>query len=559
MKKQEIMYFVKSFCERKYASFLFLFLLSFGFMFFFTECVPFFFDDHEFHRDYIATSYKQLGGQLFSLNHGGISDGPRPVYGLFFKTLFPILGYDYCYWRIVKAGIFSLFIILFYVLSMNILKKKNVALLSTLFVMTLFPTFLQQFGYNGPHIFAELFKVSAILLFLYDIEREKTSWMLQIAVFFCSLFAVRVYPPGYSIAAILPLFTLFYARKKIMRYLPLFFFIVLIQFPITFQLGALSPDATGTYSLKSINMVWFLTNDFLQNISNPIPNMSFLYYKSATAILTFFGFWLLVVCLLIFIFDFVTKKIETDHVAEKEKNNDNQGRKRGIILASVWLLCEVPYYFFLPEHAVRYSFALFVPFSIATAFFIEEALGRINVECRKWVSVFFVFVIFGAILTNVSYTYAFRAGWGSSFIVFEEVMDHMAEQHEKTGKKIGVLYYAGSAADEYKFVNKSSTNYAFGEGVVYIKSLELNDFSEEGIAFYAAQYDQFFVLKRTTSVSKDAHPNIDFAKYGSMKEWISFEGSSDTFFDNMNGFIMRSVGVSYEPNKVVTYLYEEKE
>src|SRR3989338_6474090 len=99
MKKENILKAGHFICENKWTFILLLFLLSFGYMLFFTECVPFFFDDHEFHRDYVSVSYKQFGLELFSLKKGGISDGPRPVYGLFFKTLFPFMGYNYCQWR----------------------------------------------------------------------------------------------------------------------------------------------------------------------------------------------------------------------------------------------------------------------------------------------------------------------------------------------------------------------------------------------------------------------------------------------------------------------------
>lgn len=533
-----------------------LFIISFSYMLFFTECVPFFFDDHEFHRDYVSTNYKELFQQLFSLNKGGISDGPRPVYGLFFKTLFPFFGYSYCLWRLAKAVVFSALILVFYLLGKKLLQKRSSAILCTFFVMTLFPTFLQNFGYNGPHIFAELFKISALLLFLYDFNREKTSWILQISIFFSALFAIRVYPPAYSIAAILPLFTLLSARKKMIRYLPLFFFIILIQFPITFQLGALNPNSTGIYGPKLINIGRFISNDFSENIMQPIPTMNTLYYKSFTAILTFFGFWLLVGCFLILILHFVTKRIKKveRYFCEGEPLDDL--KKRGIILSSVWLLCELPYYVFLPEHAIRYSFALFVPFSILATVLITTAQERIQQNYRKTVSIVLLILLAGAILTNVAYVYAFRAGWGSSFIVFEKGMDYFAVKH--TDQRIGVLYASGSVAEEYFYVNKSSETYTFGTGITYIKARSDEDFSEQKIQEATQNFNEFYVIKRITSYSKSAFPDVLLETYPSMQLETVEEGFDKTIlFDRWNAFLVNMFNISYEPNKIYIYKYNE--
>ncbi len=531
-----------------------LFLISFSYMLFFTECVSFFFDDHEFHRDYIATSYKEHLSQLFSLNKGGISDGPRPVYGLFFKTLFPFFGYSYCQWRLAKAIVFSALILVFYLLTKKLLQKRSSAILCTLFVMTLFPTFLQNFGYNGPHIFAELFKISAILLFLYDLEREKTSWMLQTLIFFSALFAIRVYPPAYSIAAILPLFTLVYARKRMIRYLPLFFFITLIQFPITFQLGALDPNSTGTYGPKLINMEKFLTNDFWKNITTPISTLDTLYYKPFTAILTFFGFWLIIGSTFILILHFAIKRIKIleKYFCEGEPLDDL--KKRCIILSGVWLLCELPYYVFLPEHAIRYSFALFVPFSIIATVLITTAQERIQQNYRKSVSILLLILLAGAILTNVAYVYAFRAGWGSSFIVFEKGMDYFASKH--TGQRIGVLYASGAVAEEYFYVNKSSETYIFGTEITYMKARAEEDFSEQKIQEAAQNYDEFYVIKRITSYSKSAFPDVLLEAYPSMQLETVEEGFDKTIiFDRWNAFFVNMLNISYEPNKIYIYKY----
>jgi hypothetical protein len=532
-----------------------LFLVSLGYILFFTECVPFFFDDHEFHRDYVATSYKDLTLQLFSLNKGGISDGPRPVYGFFFKTLFPFIGYNYCQWRAVKAVVFSIFIILFYFLAKNILQRNGIAFLCTLFIMTLFPTFLQQFGYNGPHIFAELFKISAILLFLYDLDRKKTSWLLQAMIFFCSLGAIRIYSPAYSIAAILPVFTVLYGRKKIIRYLPLFFFILLIQFPITFQLGALSPDSTGTYSPKLINIKRFITNDFWQNITNPIPTLELLYYKSVTDILTFFGFWLIVGCIFALILIHIKKNNTPISVEEKDihKEKTPEWQKRACILATLWFFSELPYYIFLPEHAIRYSFAMFIPFSLLVSLLIIAVKEKIQ-KGSKVVSGVIILLLFGTILTNIVYVSAFRAGWGSSFFAFEKGMDYFAAEHNN--KTIAVLYASGAVAEEYFYINKSSNNYTFGMGITYIKSISWENFNEETVADFKNVYDEVYVIKRITSLSKIGYPDVPLENYNFLELETVLEGTDqNVLFDRIISWFVSHFGLSYEPNKIFIYKY----
>ncbi len=132
-----------------------IFVVSFFYILFFSQCVPFFFDDHEFHSNYIKTSWKEIFHQFFSLNtKGGIADGLRPVYGMFFKIIFPFLKFDYCGYRIIKGIIFSALITLIFIFSNNLIKNKIITVLLSIFLMTLFPVYIHTLGYNGPHIIA---------------------------------------------------------------------------------------------------------------------------------------------------------------------------------------------------------------------------------------------------------------------------------------------------------------------------------------------------------------------------------------------------------------------
>lgn len=552
---------------------LLLFILSFSYIFFFTQCVPFFFDDHEFHADYVKADYKEHFRDLVRLGADSIATGPRPVYGFYAKALFPLLGYDYCGYRIAKALIFSLLISAFYLLLLQLFKRKTIALITTVYFMTTFPLFLQTFGYNGPHIFAELFKIAAIILFVKDITCEKTSIMRQGLVFMFALLAIRSYSPAYALAVILPFFTLFYvlfvASAKQQRwqsllnygkrYGILFVCIMMIQFPVTLVdniasgnfLGGIS---TKTYTPKLVNIKHVFLNDLKESIFNLKPSYISLYYKSFSAIVTFFGFWLIVISSVFLCFKQLKKKISTkSSVALSTTMNT----KLIFILALVWLFCEIPNYIFLPEHAIRYIMAFFVPFTILCTLLIVKYLENVKENYKHYASIVIIAMLAGAMLTNISFVYAFRAGWGSSFIGFEKVMDYFAENHDSNTK---VLSYTNAVATEYKYINKSRTDsYQFGgASLEYNFSGNYNDFSEERIKEQAKNYSELYVLKRTTSISKVSYPYVTLEAYPSLTLVAIFDGYDEkTLFDRINKWLMSTMHISYQPNRIFVYEYKK--
>ena len=537
--------------------FLILFITSFSYILFFTQCVPFFFDDHDIHSSYVNQGYKSKFLQLINLNHSNSLSGPRPVYSLFFITIFPFLGFDYCAYRIAKAIVFSFLVFVLYSISHFLFKKEWSAIATTIVIMTSFPLFIQTFGYNGTHIFAELFKDLAILFFIRDIINNKSSIFRTILIFVFALLAIRSYDPSYSIAAILPLFTLFYKPRKFPKYIPLFLFIILIQFPLGISFETIAQPNGPTYTPKLINIKHVFTDGIIEHITSPFPNYSNLYYKPAIAILTFFGFWLLIISIIGILlwklyFHTFTKKI----IHTQQKDEAPLDSKMIITLTLVWMLSELPTYIFLPEHAIRYLFTFLVPFVLLAAYFVVSFLNLLTLNYKKYaVRIVYLFII-GIVLTNISYTYAFRAGWGSAFIAFENVMDFMANEKSKTDQTIGVLYNAGSAADEYFYLNKSSENYSFGIGMSYIKTADLNAFTEENIRKMRERYNQFYVLKRTTSISGTEYPPISFNDYDSLQETFVIYGySEEILFDKINRVVMRVLGVTYKPNQVVIYKY----
>ncbi len=533
---------IQNIIKNTYAMLIIIFIISFLYMSFFSDCVPFFFDNHEFHTSYVKMQNTDLISQMFHLNTQSLSSSPRPVKAFLTRTLFNLYQYNYCPYRTVYSIIYALLIVVLFVLGLLLFKKKSIAVFFSLYLMTNFPAYIQTMAY-GPHIYGELFKILAIIFFIKDIQQEKTSYLKQILIYFLSLFAVRSYISAFSIAAILPLFTIFYNHKKFVKYIPLFILIILIQFPVTFNMSTNTEYSPNIWSIKHV-----FFNNFLENMINPIPNYSSLYYLSFSGILSFFGIWLIIV---VFVGTIITwKKRNIQNVKGFEQKVDY---KLLFSISIVWMICELPSYIFLPEHAIRYIFPLFIPFSIFVTILIYIFL---KAKYKKYAMAFVLIMLAGAMLVNFSYVYAFRAGWGSSFIGFENTMDYFASIHDQSN--IGVLYNAASAAAEYKYINKSSSTYDFGIGIDYIKAAKIVDFSEESINERAAQYERFYVLKRITSISKTQYPEIDFDTYKSLNLVYVVEGYDEyIFFDRINRVIMKILGISYNPN--VIYIYEKED
>lgn len=522
-----------------------IFVFSFCYIFFFSQCVPFFFDDHEFHRDYVQTPIKEILLQFVRLNMGAVGDGPRPVFGLLFKSLFAFFGFDYCAHRIAKGFIFSIFITTLFFLGKKLFKTNEHATLVTIVIMTLFPIFIQTFGYNGPHIIAELFKILIVIFFLKDMVFSKSKYRNQILVFIFALLAVRSYAPAYSIAVILPLFTIFYDWKKIRRYAVLFGLILLIQFPVTLNFSA---GGGGAFGAKLVNIKHVFLNDFWNNVSNPIPSYGSLYYKSFTGIITFFGFWLIFIIVLGLIFLWLRKRHFFEDSAEKKV----------FFLTLAWMFAELPAYIFLPEHAIRYIMPFLIPFVFFVAFFVIKWAAFLSEQYSFMGHIFVFIMIGGVILTNVSYVYAFRAGWGSAFIGFEKGMNFFSEQYAEESREIGVIYYATSAATEYKFVNKSSENYEFAKGITYVHSGDVADFSEERLYNFSQKFPSLFVVKRVTSVQKTGYPNVELENISYLREMVVFEGYDDKIlFDRIHKKLADLFSISYIPNKIFIYKYEK--
>ncbi len=380
-----------------------------------------------------------------------------------------------------------------------------------------------------------------------DINKNKTSITNQFFAILFSIVAIRTYPPAYSILGVLFLFILFYNKTRILRYSLILFIILISQFPIFEPLSA----SKGVYHLNFWSITKVFSNNFLENVFNPLPNMSNLYYKSFYDIISFFGIWFIIILLVLV----VLKKTGNKHLFNLNNTNKNNLNTRLLYsLTIAWMFSELPTYIFLLENAIRYITTLMIPFSLFVSTIVCSLLQKIKPKYKKIVGMALTILIACTIIINSSYTYAFRAGWGSSFTAFEHVMNFFAEQHNKN---TGVLYYSSAVADEYKSINKKNTDYQFGKNITYLKSSNLKDFSKNSITSLSKKYGDFYVLKRTTSVSKTSYPEIDIETISELKLVRIINGidCKNMLFDRINLMIIKLFNIKYHPNKVYIYKF----
>lgn len=315
------------------------------------------------------------------------------------------------------------------------------------------------------------------------------------------------------------------------------------------------------YTPKWINIYHVFTNNFFETLTSPIASYDALYYKSFYDILTFFGLWICIIILfLLFLLRLLFLPLKLFRSEQDVKiTNINTNTKWIFILCVSWMVCELPTYIYLPESAIRYSFAFFIPFTIFMTLLISYTISFISYNYRKTVLGLIIIMIFAAMLTNVSYVYAFRAGWGSSFIVFEKGMDYFAENIPSRGN-IGVLYASGATASEYYSLNKSSPTYELDLPIQYIMSSNAQDFSEQNLQKYAKNYTFFYVIQRTTSVSVTKIPDLPLDNYVSFTKIATINGTDNTIlFDRWNMWMISFLEIPYRPNELHIYQYVPKQ
>ncbi len=531
---------------------LFVFLIAFGYIFFFTAGVPPFWEEQVYQGWYVQEPMLAHIKEIFlGFGHNNIFGSGRPFDAVLFKVLFSLTSYNYVAMRFAKALLFGSFIVLLFSFVRKSTKSKTAAYCSSFFIMCSLSLYIHTLVFAEPYLLTEVLKLIIFFLFFSDYLAEKTSPLKQLVIGFLFLLSIRTYQPAYSTIGILMLFVLLHNWRSLKRYICLFVFFIMsaLPWPLTMQIG-------GGLSPKLWSIQHFFLNDISQYVFTPVISLQGLYYKPFFALLTFFGVWLMFISLLFFLFHSLFKKLfphvftSINNHPELTEKKENIDMKTITLFLFVWLAAELPLWIILPEHATRYANSILLPFVFLFTLMILYIFSSINVQYRKFFASFVILCVLLAILTNISYVFAFRGGWGSSFIAIEKTQDFIAADKEG---KVAVLYYGQSVAEEYYSINKSNENHELIDTLVFKQLKETSDFSEEAILSYSTNYNDVYVLKRITSGNTELPP-VQLEDYSFLTEIQTIEGTKK--YDPFNAFIKfltKMHVLSYTPNYVLVY------
>lgn len=531
---------------------LLVFFIAFGYIFFLSAGVPPFWEEQVYQGWYVQEPMLTHIKDIFlGFGHNNIFSSGRPFDAVLFKVLFSITGYNYVAMRFAKAFIFGFFIVLIFSLVRKFTKNEIAAHCSSFFIMCTLSLYIHTLVFAEPYLFTEVLKLIIFFLFFNDYFAEKTSFFKQFFIGLLFLLSIRTYQPAYSTMGILILFVLLHNWRNLKKYAYLFVFFIIaaIPWPLTTNIG-------GNLSPKLWSIQHFFLNDISHYILTPVISLQGLYYKPFFALLTFFGVWLILLFSLFLLFQPLFRRvlpalfIASENVAESREKKESINTKTIVLFLFVWLAAELPLWIILPEHATRYANSILLPFIFLLTLMILHVFASIKDHYKKFFASFVIICVLLAILTNVSYVFAFRGGWGSSFIAIEKTQDYLADQ--KNGRAV-VLYFGQSVAEEYYAINKSSESHELIETLTFKQLKETSDFSEQAILSYIEKYDEVYVLKRVTSGNTEL-PAVPLRDYSFLTEIQTIEGTKAYDpFDSVIALLTKMRVLSYTPNYVYVY------
>lgn len=489
-----------------------IFIVTFCYMYLFTSGIPFFWDDHEFHQDFYERSFKDTVLSIFSFQESAL-DSSRPIYGLFFKLLFFFFKFNFEMYRLIKALIFAASICAAFVLSNRFISSTKLRLIFISVVTFNFPIYIHTLVFDEPFIIAELFKLMGIILFLKNFGNQETNIKNQILVFLFSILAIRTYNPASSVIILLFVFVLFFNFEKLKKYFILLVSLATISFPFA-RLASL--NFSGPHGTNFGNLLNFFGDNSANYILSPSINFNNLYYKPAIAVLTFFGFFLIILLIIIFI------KLYFSDVDCRKKMAE---KKNEFLFLFIWFFAELPLLVSLPEHAVRYLSSFIIPFYLIV-FLIFDVLKK---KFNKKIFYLFVLLIIGIMLTNLAYISAFRIGWGSQFIANQKALDFIESQNKTN---FTAIYYSQSAAYDFVPLYKNISDYKIKDLEKFSMTNNLSHFSEEYLKILP--YEKVYIIQKISANGRSVLPPISLNYRKDLNESHSFVGIKNNLFDKFN-------------------------
>lgn len=521
---------LRSFCSLSFFYPISLFFFATLFMSFFTIGVPFFWDDHQFNQHFLAYPASQWVGEIFGVNIlNPFLMETRAMYALLVKVLFAVVGYSFFYYRITKAMIFGVYIMCFYFLSVRFIKNKNFSFFLSFLPLCSFPFYSHILYFDEPFIIMEMFKLAAFVLFFFWYEKytqRTTSFFtitLLISCFFAFL-AMRTYASGYSILGIVPLFLIFTQWKRITQSPLLLGIIIFFGGIILFIIY--KNHISFPFPLTSINLQRVFLRGWGETIITPFIHLDTLYYKPFSAVITFFGVWLIIITALAVILKYIFKNLFSQIFISEYKGYSEYSMF--ILFISAWIICELPIWIVLPEHAIRYSSSLIAPFTILAGIFIYVAYSSLAPKLKSITALILLFFLFFICLTNITYILAFRIGWGSSFIATDSAAHFLAKN---SPPHTVALYYTLSAGDEYLILTEEPGNYTIRQDPLFIKKQDLLSFEKTSLEELQATYDTVFIMQRISAQKNSAYPPLSFEQQEYLKPIQTILGLGNNPFD----------------------------
>lgn len=529
---------------------LILFIVSFGYICYFTLGVGFFWED-PFILNY-PERWTEIIQEIFTFGTSNFYDAGAPLYRAYTLLSYNLFGIDYDGFRVMRALFFALTVAILFRCLINTLHQfpqlrryaKALAGAITLLVLTSYPYFLVILQIPRTQYVSLPFKILGIYFF-FKLCNEKNFHLKWIQIFgLGTLFflTIKGHPASVSVIFVLMGFILFVNARKLfdIKILLLFLFIISINFPITlFNFELPVHDA---YVFKPEIIYRYL--NVLPVLTFPFMDLQDLYYKSFFEIVTLPG--LLAGSILVFFF--ILK------IFQKGVSLQKTPLKAFLILNILWFFSELFTLFNTPDHATRYLLMMMVPFYILLA--VSCVLLVTQIDSQRTKRCFFyicVGIILWICIVNVFYTYLFRTTWGSSFIAIAKTSEYFSSINRTSSV---ALYSSGSVATEYYILTVPfDYNNSIQETVSFFQIVGYEQFDPHALETLKSRYTRLFILKRISSTGRSTYPERVFEEDEGFKEIAVFEGVSDSFFDSVTWWLTRILSIPVYPSKVVLYEY----
>ncbi len=515
---------------RIFLMYTFILMAAFAYIFFFTQALPPFWEAYQFHEGFARQSAFSLLWQTISFS-GNVLEKAEPAYGLYFKLLFAVFGYDFSGgFRIVKAFVFASVVVALFCICRYLFTDWRIAVFPPILVMTAYPVYIHTMVFDEAFILAEFLKLTAIAIFLSDLTSEKSSLGKQVLIFLLSVLAFKSYPPAASIFPLFVLTVLFFHRNKVKHYGVLLCLLFIMIFPFSsFTTGKTS----GPFGFHLENIPQLFTNDLGKNSMSPLNAFDLsdytfrgLYWKSFPNLITFFGIWLIIISLSVFI---VTG---CRYVQREEKEKRKWSASSIFVFGVIWMFVEIPIFISVPEPATRYLSAFIVPFIISSCALVSYMLKNIPLRFVTSAKCGIVIVVGLIVVANILNTTFFRIRLGSDIIAMGKVSMILEETTNSC-----IVYAPIYVADQYLLLNKTNKRHEIRNDLIRIQAKGKEDFTIEKLRHYKEKCVRLFVVQQKSIMRQTLFPSFDYRKEKEMHLVQHIQGINKSLFDRFLLFI----------------------